>query len=666
MLQMLDLKKHFQDSPLKRKLMVIVIVTTLLVMGVTLVIFYVDDVHSFRSREVEDRQSLAKIIARNTTAAIDFDDRAAAAETLGALAEDHEVLSAWIVLNDGEVFASYVRRPGGVGLSTVQAGGRQLLAPDALADDTGWLSRSFANIKIVFPVTTGGDKAFTVVIIADAQELKDRMVEYLLFSLVVLCVALTLGYVITLRLQRIITDPLLLLVNTMEEVRASRDYSLRASYGGRDEIGTLTVGFNEMLREVETHDEQLHRYQDKLSELIAIRTEELVRVKEEAQAAAVEKIAAVNRGAAGSPLESSAAGSDAGDALRRERRRLYALMDCIDDEVWFIDSSTGVIMANGPAGETLGIPLDDCRDRDALADGQEIYRFDLQRLQAAGSLPFLDLLGASVRRMEVMLLKNDTVPCYQVINAGLVKNGDGTVLGTVFVVRDISLQKEGEDSLRFSTRRLMEREEMLRKELSAELHDEVGRDLAALHLNNEIINNSMPDELREKLRDRIEVVHGLLEELSHKVANIISELRPPMLDDFGLKTALQWLAGIVLQRHGITVELLVDDDIPRLGTDKETVLFRIAQEAVNNAAKYSGAKTITVSLDAVGEDIILHVVDDGIGFDPEAHHGTERRKSWGLTIMRERAESVGGSFSLVSAPGSGTTIIVEMGGVDVC
>jgi signal transduction histidine kinase len=207
----------------------------------------------------------------------------------------------------------------------------------------------------------------------------------------------------------------------------------------------------------------------------------------------------------------------------------------------------------------------------------------------------------------------------------------------------------------------MEGEELLRKELSAELHDEVGRDLTALHLNYEIIRNSLSAPQGEELHGRLDVIHGLLEDLSHKIANMVSELRPPLLDDFGLKTALKWLTGIVAVRHGMEVELLVDDGFPRLGTDKETAIFRIAQEAVNNAVKHAEAQFITISLDLVGNRVQLQISDDGVGFDPASRHGTAQRKSWGLTIMRERAESVGGRFSLESAPGTGTTITVEVG-----
>ena len=638
--------------------MLIVLVTSVTVIGMTTVIFYVEDMLSFHRHEVEHRESLAEILCRDTRYAININNRAHAAETLQSLARDPHILSAWVVLNDGEVFASYVRQPGEGGVRTVKTGGRLMLAPDALHDKAGALSGIFEDIKTVFSCTDGGKKICTIVIIADAQELKLRMAGYLVLVLLVLLGVTVVGYLITCRLQRIITDPLSSLVNTMERIRSTRDYSLRVESRRTDEIGILADCFNQMLHEVEAHGEQLHLYQDKLAEMIAIRTAELVRVKEQAEANAVNRFNDGRIAAAPVPI---AAGLGLGTLPSQdERRMLYALMDCIDEEVWFISARSGLVMANRSAGESLGISLADCLDLEAYAEGFEIYSIDLNKLHRADLPPFSDLQGTSVRRMEVMLLKNETARCYQLISAEPINNDDGTVSGTVFVVRDITLLKETEELQRSSSRSLIEAEESLRKELAAELHDEIGRDIAALNLFQQVIIDSMPAEIREQLDDKIGLVHGLLDGLSCKVAGIISELRPPMLDDFGLSTALRCLVDTVRKQHEIEVDLFVDDGIPRFGGGVETALYRIAQEALNNAVKHSGADLITISLEEDEEQVRLTVSDNGSGFDPSSPPGTAKRPSWGVSIMRERAESVGGRFSLKSAPGAGTTITVQV------
>jgi len=631
--------------------MLIVLVTSVVALGLTTVIFYVEDMLSFRGHEMENRRALAEIVCRDTRNAIRDNNRAHALETLQALAGDPHILSAWIVLSSGEVFASYVRQPGEGVLPTVEKSGRLMLAPGALADDAGLLSGLFASIKTVYTCTYEGNAGCTTVIISDTQDLKSRMSGYLVLVLLVLLGVAVLGYLVTFRLQRIITDPLASLVNTMERIRTTRDYSHRVESGRTDEIGILAECFNQMLDEVKIHGEQVRLYQDRLADLLAVRTEELLRVKEETESRAGRDLVAALPYLAG---KESCPGRD------DEHLRLYALIDCIDGEVWFLDAGSGIVTANRAAAETLVADFSPGLDREALAEGFEIYHFDLQRLKEENKLSVLNVAGMSVRRMEVALLSDGEDQRFQLLNAEPYRNRAGELAGTVFLATDITVQKKAAASLRAISSRLIEGEESLRKSLAAELHDEIGRDIAALHLFHETITSGMSVESREQLDDKIGLVNGLLDGLSCKVAGIIGELRPPMLDDFGLSTALKSLAEDVCKRHEIEVDLLVDDHIPRWGGAVETALYRIAQEAVNNAVKHSGAGSITVSLEEDDGMILLTVSDNGCGFDPAMGHGTVKRPSWGLSIMRERAEAIGASLSLKSAPGAGTSITVQL------
>jgi len=637
--------------------MLLIFVASMIAMGMITVIFSVSELLSYRKHEAEHRQSLAKIVCRDSRDAVLHNDRAHAVDTLRSLAADPHILSAWTVLDSGEVFASYVRQPGEGVLRTVQTGDRLMIAPDALADDGGVLSGIFASIKIVYSCADGGKRLCTTVIISDTHELVSRVTNYLSLVLLVLWGVYLLGYLATYRLQRIITDPLDSLVRTMERIRSTKDYSLRVESGRADEIGTLADCFNQMLHEVEVHGEQLLRYQDRLAEMISLRTAELVRVKEQAESDIAGKLTMLKGEGQPPPLSATLALAKGWD----ERLALYALMTCIDEEVWFFDAAGGFALANRGAGEALGMNLADIALHEADAGGFEIYRIELKSLQRPDLPPFLDLQGVNVRKMEVMLLREGHEQRYQLINSMPVRSGAGAIIGTVFVVRDITLLKEAEEIRLFSSRRLIASEESLRKNLAAELHDEIGRDITALHLFNSVITNSLSPECSEKVGDTTALVQGLLDELSCKVANIISELRPPMLDDFGLGTALGCLAESVSKRHGIPVDVCADDSFPRLEGEVESALYRIAQEALNNAVKHSGAQLITITLEGAGDQVHLVITDNGSGFDAGGSFGTARRPSWGVTIMRERAESIGGKFSLESAPGAGTTITVELG-----
>lgn len=650
-----SLKARFLNSPIRQKLMLIVLVTSMIVMGLTMVIFYVEDVVTFRRHEVESRRSVAAIICGDSREAILRNDRAHAVETLQSLAGDPHIQSAWLVLRSGEIFASYVRRPGEGVLRTVENGGRLMLAPGALTDDAGILAGIFGNINVTFTCTDKGSPGCTTVIVSDMQELRSRMGGYLGGVLMVLPGVTILGYLIIRRLQRIITDPLASLVNTMERIRSRGDYSLRAGSDRGDEIGTLSDCFNRLLCEVETNREQLHLYQDKLSEMIAIRTAELVRVKEE-----VEANIAKGEPNIPSPLQTSADRNEVDiPSCQDERRMLYALMDCIDEEVWFVSARSGSVMANRAAGETLGIILSDCLDREAQAEGFEIYAIDPDRLHRPDLPPFSDLQGASLRGMEVALLSHDDVQRFQRINAEPYRNGSGEVAGTVFVAADVTVQKGASASPRAISGCMFEEEEFLRKSLAAELHDEIGRDLTVMSIYSEAIRSSLPEDVRQRLDDKLSFMHDLIYGMSCKVANIIGELRPPLLDDFGLVKSLQALADNVSRRHGIEVDLVAPCDFHG-AKGGETAFYRIVQEALGNAVRHSGADSVMVLLDEDEDEVRLVISDNGRGFAHDDRYGTAKRPSWGVTIMRERAELCGGRFSLESVPGSGTRITVSV------
>jgi len=201
----------------------------------------------------------------------------------------------------------------------------------------------------------------------------------------------------------------------------------------------------------------------------------------------------------------------------------------------------------------------------------------------------------------------------------------------------------------------------MRKKLAEELHDEIGRDLTALGLNIALMHDSLPVELHEKLDERFEDVGVMLESISRTVRGLMSKLRPPVLDDYGLSAALSWHCELFSKRSGLAVELSVEDGFPRLSTDRELAIFRIAQEAMTNISKHANARTVRISLAATAAVIRLSVSDDGAGFDAaNAGYGKEG-SHWGLTMMRERAEAANGRFRLETSIGAGTTILAELG-----
>ena len=170
----------------------------------------------------------------------------------------------------------------------------------------------------------------------------------------------------------------------------------------------------------------------------------------------------------------------------------------------------------------------------------------------------------------------------------------------------------------------------------------------------------LPEDSRKKLGRRINDSGRLIEEITRNVRNIMNRLRPPMLDDFGLAPALRWYGDIFSKRTGIAVKILVDEKCPRLTAEKEATLFRIAQEAKTNTAKHAAARNLTVMLGCNAGMLRLTIADDGKGFTADSNSSPPKGSGWGLTIMRERAELFGGTFRLISEPGMGTVVSVEI------
>jgi len=214
--------------------------------------------------------------------------------------------------------------------------------------------------------------------------------------------------------------------------------------------------------------------------------------------------------------------------------------------------------------------------------------------------------------------------------------------------------------LRCSAQRLIEMDEKLRRELAAELHDEIGSGLSALGLHLSILRNKLPDKLRAGLAGHLDEADEMLAAISCRFRGLMAKLRPPVLNEYGLPAALRWHSELFSRRSGLTVELAIADDFTRLSPEQELALFRIVQETFNNTSKHAHASTITLALSRTGRTVVMSISDDGSGFDITQAFQCKEESGWGLTIMRERATLIGASFHIDSAPGQGTTITVTL------
>ncbi|MBN1315922.1 MAG: PAS domain S-box protein [Anaerolineales bacterium] len=205
--------------------------------------------------------------------------------------------------------------------------------------------------------------------------------------------------------------------------------------------------------------------------------------------------------------------------------------------------------------------------------------------------------------------------------------------------------------------RLAEAEEVERRRLARELHDQVGQNLTALGINLNIVKSLLSDSATPVILERLTESLNIVEQTAECIRGVLAELRPPLLDDYGLMAALHWYATQISSRTGLEIEVQGIEPAQRLPEQVENALFRIAQEALANAVKYAQATQVTISFREENSKYQMIVVDDGVGFELENIYGL---KGWGLLNMNERAETVGGNLVIQTSPKRGAKIVVEI------
>lgn len=224
----------------------------------------------------------------------------------------------------------------------------------------------------------------------------------------------------------------------------------------------------------------------------------------------------------------------------------------------------------------------------------------------------------------------------------------------LIVVHDLSARKRAEEELRLLSSELMQSEHEERRRVGRDLHDSTGQSLAAL----EIALSQLGEEttrLSPAGREQLRYCKRLAEQCSAEIRTASYLLHPPLLDELGLVSALQWLADGLHERSGIEVRLELPRVIERLPPEEELALFRVAQEALTNVHRHSDSPWVAIRLSTDAEQVVLQIEDGGRGFSRGAA-GT----GVGMAAMRERIRQFGGTFALESPAGGGTRIRVSV------
>jgi two-component system sensor histidine kinase UhpB len=199
-----------------------------------------------------------------------------------------------------------------------------------------------------------------------------------------------------------------------------------------------------------------------------------------------------------------------------------------------------------------------------------------------------------------------------------------------------------------------------RGRIARELHDETSQVLTAFSLDLATLRTVVCD--RAEIKNLVDRLQDLSKQMSQGLYRLVHDLRPAQLDDLGLVPALEYLKDDSVS-SGLDVVIDIHGKARRLDTVVETVLFRVAQEALHNIVRHAQVRQARILLVYQSQEVTLKVEDSGAGFNPVESFAPPR--GWGLAGMRERVESIGGQLSIESEPGKGTIVEVAVPVFDI-
>ena len=208
-------------------------------------------------------------------------------------------------------------------------------------------------------------------------------------------------------------------------------------------------------------------------------------------------------------------------------------------------------------------------------------------------------------------------------------------------------------------RRLIHAQEEERKRVARELHDELGQGLSSMAIQIALAERQLEEE-PHKAKEHLNQAERLLDDSTSQMDDLISGLRPAMLDDLGLQAALRALAKRTLAPAGIRFKLDMANLQRNVPGEVEIVLYRVIQEAFTNVLRHAQASQVELKLESVDGELTCEVHDDGKGFNPDLQDASSRGDGMGLLGMRERIDQFDGTLKIISRPGTGTTLQVRL------
>jgi len=350
-------------------------------------------------------------------------------------------------------------------------------------------------------------------------------------------------------------------------------------------------------------------------------------------------------------------------AAEAAQARLASIVGLSHDAVVSFDFKRGIVTWNHGAEEILGFTA-------AEAIGRDLSSILLPEAGREQDSIFQDIeAGRPIQDFATRAHTKSGVDIDVSVSASPVMNQTGEMIGGSVILRDVSTQAEAEREMRRHTadleRRVAERtrdlivtQEEERRRIARDLHDHLGQQLTVLRLSLAVCKERASGD--ETLQQQLAKAESVATRLDADIEFLAWELRPSQLDK-GLVTAIDSYAREWSHHFRVAIDIHISQlDEGRLPPQAPLNLYRIAQEALNNVAKHGQATRVAVILEQRDERVVLVIEDNGRGFDMMRVNAGSHEQRLGLAGMRERAALVSGTTHIESAPGKGTTVIVQV------
>jgi two-component system, sensor histidine kinase and response regulator len=618
---------------IRHKLQGIVMLTSGVALLVASAAFTLYDRSTFLNAKSQDLNASAEMVGSNSTAALSFADVKSAREILAALQAKQNVVNACIYDKDGKVFATYSR----------DATGSDFSPPPAQPQITTIIGRN--NMVLFRPITLNGESIGTIFIQADLADLHKRMTRFVEIASLVLLASLTVAFLLSSRLQRVISGPIQQLADTASLVAAHEDYSVRATKISNDEIGILFDQFNGMLDRIQQRDVALQQAHDGLEARVHERTRELQTEVGERKLAE--------------------------QALEERKSFLNSLIENTPMGIVAIDSRGSVQMCNRAFEKLFLYRQQDLIGKtlfEVLSTPDLRTEMDSNRQQLESGIP--THLVTQRRRHDGSLVDVEafSVPL----------GGEGHYTGAVLLYQDITERKRGEEALKLA-KETAEAGSRAKSEFLANMSHEIRTPMNGILGMTELV---LDTELDGEQRNYLNLAKVSADSLLSLINDILdySKIEAGKLEveaiDFNLGDSLgDTMKTLSLRAHqkGLELAFEIKPDVPDGLVGDPGRLRQIIVNLVGNAVKFTEQGEVVLYVETESrtqDDIHIHftVADTGIGIAPEKQavifeafnqaDGSMTRKyggtGLGLTISSRLLELMGGRIWVESESGHGS------------